>query len=488
MAGIMVTAAITGAGAGVAVGQDVAKPGLGPPIEIHGNLRSDIWPQLQNTPQRTGYSPAKVKLPLEPKWSVRLTDLDIDNKTSGTIQAVIAEGKVYAGCKNGRFFALDARTGEVKWQYDAGGPIWHTAGYSKGKVFFAALDGRVYALESATGEKLWVFDNGRRHGFSTAVLLVGEKVLAVDRGGRLFCLNQSDGSEVWHYDAGAPVSQSPAYNDGRIYFADEHMRVHAVGEADGSGLWRSKQLAGLSFQYYWPVVVHGMVIVRSLADDTMWCHYPKYKPGESDDPWRQSLFLLDEETGRELPPVEHYMIGVHQGTTPPPSVTRDGLLVARWSGAILPPPNKHAAMGGWSKVSPEAAHIWVLQDLRKGGKVAAVLEPDYVPGATNPIIEVGLGPPDETTLTSVFSDLVISMLGPWGWRQFSADGKGLQLSPYSRAHGVHSLTEERWLWKGIQGAGGWFNQFAGGGAAVSGVDGMFYNVSRNHVQCHGSVE
>ncbi len=30
-------------------------PGLGEPIEIHRNLPADGWPQVQNTPQRTGF-------------------------------------------------------------------------------------------------------------------------------------------------------------------------------------------------------------------------------------------------------------------------------------------------------------------------------------------------------------------------------------------------------------------------------------------------
>ena len=485
----MVCAAVTAAlvavaGTSLVAAQDAAKPGLGEPIEIHKGLSDKEWPQLQNTPQRTGYSPVTIKPPFKLVWQVLLSDLDAGNRIQRTVQLIIAEGKVFLGCKNGRFFALDAKTGEVKWTFEAGGPIRHTAGYADGKVFFAAFDGCVYALGAGAGKELWVFNSGRRHGFSTAVLLVGDKVYAVDRGGRLFCVKQSDGKEVWHYDAEAPVSQCPAYNAGGIYFADEHMQVHAVKEADGSRLWLSKKLTGLSFQLYWPVVVHGTVIVRPLCDDVIACHHGEYKKGENEDPLQQSMFLLDEKTGEELPPVEHYMIGVHQGSVPPPAVTRDGLLVSRWTGGYLnDPTKKYAAMGGWLESSPKAGHMWALQDIRKDGKAVVLLEPDHVPGATRPGIAVGIGPPDETSVNTVLGYLVTSIIS-MGWREFN---RLAGATPYARAHGMYSLQDERWYWEGITQASPGGSQFTGGASAVSGADGLFYNVAWDWVQCHGTA-
>jgi outer membrane protein assembly factor BamB len=480
----VVAAVVTCVGVGSAAAQDAAKPGLGPPIDIHRGLSDKEWPQLQNIPQRTGYSPVMIPRPFEGKWNVRLTDLDVGNTIQRTVQPIVAEGKVFLGCKNGRFFALDAKTGKVLWTFNAGGSIRHTAGYAKGKVFFAAFDGRVYALESATGKKAWVFDNKRRHGFSTAVLLVGDKVYAVDRGGRLFCLNQSDGKEAWQYDAEAPVYQSPAWDGGSIFFADEHMQVHAVKDADGTRLWRSKKLVGLSFQQYWAVVVHGVVIVRPQCDDVIDDHHGKFAADGKDPPSQQSMFLLSAKTGEELPPVEHFMNGVHQGATPPPAVTRDGLLVARWSGEYLNDPNKkYRAMGGWLHSTPVAAHMWALQDIRDRKAPFILLQPTHVPGAKHPGIAVGIGPPDETTANSVLGDLVTSIIS-MGWREFN---RLAGVTPYARAHGVYGLTEQRWFWEGIRPSGQGGSQFTGGVSAVSGADGLFYNVAWNTVQCHGTA-
>ena len=147
------TVILCGAGAGMAAQVMNDKPGLGPTIAIHKDLPTDTWPQLQNTPQRTGYSPAKVKLPLEPKWSVNLTDLDIDNKTSGTVQAIIAEGKVYVGCRNGRFFALDTKTGKKLWERRlSGGRYWATPVIAGNHLYVINADGKMDVVKLA-GEK-----------------------------------------------------------------------------------------------------------------------------------------------------------------------------------------------------------------------------------------------------------------------------------------------------------------------------------------------
>ena len=132
--------------------------------------------------------------------------------------------------------------------------------------------------------------------------------------------------------------------------------------------------------------------------------------------------------------------------------------------------------------------MWALQDIRQEGKAVVLLEPDLVPGA--PVgIAVGIGPPDETSINTVLGDLVTSIIS-MGWRAYGGGGKGLLKTMYSRAHGIYSLSDERWHWEGIsEGIGGYSGeQFTGGASAVSGADGLFYNVAWNTVQCHGAAE
>jgi len=449
----------------------------GETLAIHKNLPTDCWPQLANTPQRTNYTPMKFAPPQgRKKWSVCLTDLDIDNRVNATVQPIIAAGRVYVGCKNGKLFALDAKSGEVRWTFQAGGPICHTAGYAKGRVMLAALDGCVYAVSAATGQQEWVFSNRsdarRRHGFSTAVLLAGDRLFAVDRGGRLFALGLADGKEIWYYDAGAPVDQSPAYDDGKVFFASEDMRVHAVRAADGTPLWRSKRLAGLSFRWFHPVVAGGMVIVRSQAN-----------PGITDntDPAQRSLFALDEETGKESVVLKQRSQG-HDGTQPPPAVTRDGLLIVQW---CIPVRKELSKSFSWVLEDPV---FWVLEDPKTQEIVMPLLETEKRPphrhiGQYSRPWHAGLWTPNENSIVSVIGEMVMT-----------AHPVGLYSGGRRPLGGAFELATRRWyvdlngaLPDGDgQGPGGWVSYGAdgnesGGSDAMSAAYGLLYHHAK---RCH----
>ena len=434
----------------------------GETIAIHRDLPTDRWPQLGNTPQRTNYTPMVFDPPQgRKKWAVCLTDLDITNRLNPTVQPIIAEGRVYVGCKNGRLFALDGKTGKVDWTFQAGGPICHTAGYASGKVMVAALDGCVYAVDAGTGQQLWIFsdpDKDRRvHGFSTAVLLAEDHVFAVDRGGRLFCLNVADGKEIWHYDAGAPADQSPAYDAGKVFFASEDMVVHAVNAATGAGIWKSEKLDGLSFRWFYPVVVSGKVIVRSLcafggtADNTL--------------PGQRCIFALDEDTGKQSIVLKQRDEG-HDGTQPPPAVTRDGLLLMHNPG-------------------------WALEDLSTQQFIMPLMETKKRPPnnmSAVPWMASGGGGGNENGIASVVGDNVLAIApldaytagGPYTGARFNL----LTRTWYVDVRGAQPRTNSQG-WEGY----GCDGNESGGSDAMSAADGLLYHCvkRRQIVICYEPV-
>lgn len=58
---------------------------------------------------------------------------------------------IYAGNRDGYFYALDAVTGELIWKYKTEGPILYSAAYKDGVVYFASNDAHAYALNTAPG-------------------------------------------------------------------------------------------------------------------------------------------------------------------------------------------------------------------------------------------------------------------------------------------------------------------------------------------------
>lgn len=453
----------------------------GETIEIHKGISDREWPQAGNIPQRTSYTPMTLRPPFRTKWEVDLSDVHPDHRIQGAVQVIIGDGRLYVGCKSGVMFALDAKTGEIMWQFKAGGAILNSAGYANGKAFFGAMDGSVYAVNARTGEKGWMFSTGRRYGISTAVLLAEDRVFIADRSGVLFALDQADGKEAWRYDAGAPVLQSAAYNAGQVYFASEDMRVHAVDAKDGTRVWRSKILAGPSFRYYWPVVVHGKVVVNSMNMYTSY-NSPEAFDGRYKKPEGQSTFILDEKTGEETHVIEHYAYG-HSGTVVPPALTADGLLVVRWPvrdfrywKTWAPELIKEYGRKKWLFYTYEVAG-WALQDLGSGEIVYLLEHTGEVPPPAHHWVRhahPGLGAPDETISPTVLGNAVAAVHhdGWWG-------------NP-STSSGVYDFGTCEWYWQDLRVHRDHSNQ-TGGSSRVSAADGCFYNISFNRVMCNESA-
>ena len=62
---------------------------------------------------------------------------------------------VFAGNRDGYFYALDGNDGSLKWKYKTGGPIRFSAAYKNGVVYFAADDSYAYALNATNGSLVW---------------------------------------------------------------------------------------------------------------------------------------------------------------------------------------------------------------------------------------------------------------------------------------------------------------------------------------------
>ena len=319
------------------------------------SVRADDWPQLQNGPQRLGYSAEKIDFPLERAWALGFSP----ERLHPQAQPIVADGKVFIGTAMGTVHAVDARTGAKLWSRKVGGPILHTAGFERGKVFFGCLDGRVYALNASDGAVAWTFDSAGRTGFSTAVLLADRKVFIASRAGVYYGLGQADGKEVWRRDIGVPILMSSAWDDGKLFFGAMDMRVYSLDSETGKILWKSEVLNGSAFKDYWPVAYEGLVFIRparlsggAYGKAIEW-HKGPLPAGEiakqdvlAADAEKnadvRNLYVLDQKTGQQPFVLPQWVINTMNGATAPPCVDGDGLLII--------PVALHDWRGGWGRL------------------------------------------------------------------------------------------------------------------------------------------
>lgn len=117
------------------------------------------------------------------------------------IGAVVQHETIYVSSGDRFLYALDAKSGALRWRHQFAATGRHPATVANG-VLYIATDG-VYALRSADGEVLWHQPLGSSPSvsFCQPVVLDGAVYLVrLDKRGRgvLYALNTRTGAEYWH--------------------------------------------------------------------------------------------------------------------------------------------------------------------------------------------------------------------------------------------------------------------------------------------------
>jgi len=112
------------------------------------NLKSTDWPTYRHDPARTGATQAAVP----PELSV-LREARLGGQLSSP---VVAEGlALVASARDHSIHAVDAATGQERWQFTAEGGVDSPPTIAAGLVVFGCADGWVYCLRAAEGALVW---------------------------------------------------------------------------------------------------------------------------------------------------------------------------------------------------------------------------------------------------------------------------------------------------------------------------------------------
>ena len=84
------------------------------------------------------------------RWEIR---------TTGPVHTspAIAGDKLYLGLQDWRVLALDRSTGQTRWEFQMQNPVAGSAAVAQGMVYIGSLDGFLYALDAATGKRIWQY-------------------------------------------------------------------------------------------------------------------------------------------------------------------------------------------------------------------------------------------------------------------------------------------------------------------------------------------
>lgn len=192
----------------------------GPSAEDAGIPTSaDTWSMYGKGYDQTRFSPLNQintdnVSDLEVAWVFPLGVIEAHEGTP-----IMVDGTLFVTTPKGpeKVFAVDAKTGKMKWQrtfqipgdvarFACCGIVNRGASYADGKIFFGRLDGKLMALDAETGETVWeidAVDYTQGSAITSPPLIVGEKVITGFGGGEygargmIQAFNVDDGSVVW---------------------------------------------------------------------------------------------------------------------------------------------------------------------------------------------------------------------------------------------------------------------------------------------------
>lgn len=194
------------------------------------------------------------------------TEGNLDPKTANEIESFM--------------YALKFESGEMIWRFpikkaSARGSgyqdlIHATAAHKDGKIYFGIENGRYYSLDAKTGQLIW--EKSGFGWFTTASSLDEENIYTGNWDGNIYAFKQADGGLIWKYQAekdgpfeitrqpgGGTEKQGinswPIVTNNKIFIGAPNGYFYALDKKDGSVIWKEK------YGMAWPVMAEDILII-----------------------------------------------------------------------------------------------------------------------------------------------------------------------------------------------------------------------------------
>jgi outer membrane protein assembly factor BamB len=136
---------------------------------------------------------------------------------------VVEDGTVYFGSGDHNVYALDARTGTLRWKFQAGDVVHSSPAIADGFLYVGCWDGVLYTLNAKTGQLVWKFASSVdathfMQGIPGSPAVASGIVVFGSRDNNIYALDAKSGKELWRQgNHGSWVIASPAILDGVMY-------------------------------------------------------------------------------------------------------------------------------------------------------------------------------------------------------------------------------------------------------------------------------
>jgi outer membrane protein assembly factor BamB len=233
------------------------------------------WPTFAYDRERDHLSPFRLRAPYHLLWSA-------NGHNTLEYPPSVGYGHVYLAQQKGLFFAINAKTGRVRWRKNT-----HRCSASsptiRGHVVYQAwmdfvncpqgrpgASGFLIAWNADTGRKLWKFKSAP---IESSPLLVGHTLYFGSWDHGVYAISAKNGHKRWRFEGDDQMNTSAAYWKGTIYIASYGGTLYALNARTGKLRWSAQSHASAfgsrEFFYASPAVAYGRVYIGN-SDGTMY--------------------------------------------------------------------------------------------------------------------------------------------------------------------------------------------------------------------------
>ncbi|NOZ86269.1 MAG: PQQ-like beta-propeller repeat protein [Deltaproteobacteria bacterium] len=157
---------------------------------------------------------------------------------------IIADKTLFVGNMDGYLYALDAKTGVLRWRTRTGAEITSTPVVDNGLVYVGSHDKNLYALDIHNGKVKWKFQTKGK--IMSAIRTYRGKVFFGSFDTDFYCLDADSGKLAWKYGTKGPILSAPAFHDDRVFFGGgrgDH-NFYGLDVKTGKQVWIYKNHGG----------------------------------------------------------------------------------------------------------------------------------------------------------------------------------------------------------------------------------------------------
>ena len=143
---------------------------------------------------------------------------------------LVVGNTIFIGSSDEGMWAFDLQTGEPIWNCPIDEEIFAPAAHFDGLIFVGDIRGVLYALDAESGEEKWQFDTKGTIDNSPSIDVQTKRVLIGSQKGILYALESATGEKVWEYETDDQIRCCPAIADRYCFVAgcDAHLHVVAL--------------------------------------------------------------------------------------------------------------------------------------------------------------------------------------------------------------------------------------------------------------------